>query len=389
MLLMDTQAQQRSYETQKVTLIGALLDAVLGVAKVTVGLMANSHALVADGIHSFSDLITDAMVLVITRFSHHAPDESHPYGHGRFETFGTVVLGALLIAVAGAMAYDSVYRLIYLEVFSVPAWPALVVAVISIVSKEWIYRYTKAIGEKINSKLLIANAWHSRSDAFSSAVVLVGVAGAMLGVAWLDSLAALVVAIMIANIGWGLAWESIQELVDTALSADEVAEIRAVVMSVKGVVGVHDLRSRKMGADALLDIHIQVGSKVSVSEGHNIGVWVTDSLLRKFKDISDVIFHIDPEEDDSGDLRIDGKVVMLPLRGDVISALNETWLDINHIENIQHINLHYLSDSVQVEVYMSEAIFKNNTFNKHFFNQQLVNGAEHLHWLKGIRVWFD
>ena len=386
---MDVSAKERAYQAQKVTIIGAVLDTVLGFAKVIVGVLANSHALIADGIHSFSDLITDALVLVIARFSHHEPDEDHPYGHGRFETLGTVVLGALLIAVAGAMAYDSVYRLLYGQETVIPTWPALIVAALSIVSKEWIYRYTKAIGEKINSKLLIANAWHSRSDAISSVVVLVGVAGAMLGIAWLDIVAALIVALMIAKVGWGLAWESIQELVDTALSAEEVAEMKQVIMEVEGVVGVHELRSRKMGADALLDIHIQVGSKVSVSEGHNIGVWVTDNLLKKIKGISDVIFHIDPEEDDNEDTRIDGKVVLLPLRGDVLAALNETWVDIAHTDKIKTINLHYLSDGVQAEVFLPGELLRDMAFDKVVFKQQLIEGVNHLPWLQTIDVWFD
>lgn len=385
---MEVSPQERSYQAQKVTVIGAVLDAVLGLAKVVVGVVANSHALIADGIHSFSDLITDGLVLVVARFSHHAPDEDHPYGHGRFETMGTVVLGALLIAVAGAMAYDSVYRWLYSEQISIPAWPALVVAGFSIISKEWIYRYTKAVGERLNSKLLIANAWHSRSDAISSVVVLVGVAGAMMGVPWLDSAAAFVVALMIANIGWGLAWESVQELVDTALSAEQVAEMKKVIMDVEGVVGVHELRSRKMGADALLDIHIQVGSKLSVSEGHNIGVWVTENLLKNIAGISDVIFHIDPEDDDNDDTRVDGKVVLLPLRGEVIAALNETWADIEHTDKITKINLHYLSDSVEAEVFMPAEMLSDEQFDQLAFNKSLIEGSAHLPWLKSICVWF-
>ncbi|WP_339670540.1 cation diffusion facilitator family transporter [Dasania marina] len=385
---MDAPAQQRQHEIQKVTLIGAVLDALLGFAKVIVGVLANSHALIADGIHSFSDLLTDAMVIVVSKFSHHGPDEDHPYGHGRFETFATVVLGSLLIAVAGAMAYDSVYRLIYSEQIHVPAWPALVVAGISIVSKEWIYHYTKAVGEKYNSKMVIANAWHSRSDAISSIVVLVGVGGAMLGISWLDNVAALVVAIMIAKIGWDLAWESVQELVDTALSTEEVDGMKDIIMQIEGVVGVHELRSRKMGADALLDIHIQVGSKVSVSEGHNIGVWVTDSLLKNVKSITDVTVHIDPEDDDNDDARIEGKVVLLPLRGDVMAALNETWEGITYTESIKKINLHYLRDSVQAEVFMPADVLNGEAFDRVQFQTELQKGTSHLPWLSHISVWF-
>ncbi len=170
----------------RVTLVGSVIDALLGAMKIIVGYVAHSHALVVDGVHSLSDLLTDLGVVLVSRYSGEDPDESHPYGHGRFETFGTVVLGSFLVFVALALFYDNAQRLWNKDELLVPTWPALCVAFISIVSKEWVFRYTKKIGEEINSKLIIANAWHSRTDMFSSIVVLVGVAGAMMGWLWLD-----------------------------------------------------------------------------------------------------------------------------------------------------------------------------------------------------------
>ena len=159
----------------KVTIIGALIDTLLGLLKIGVGLVSHSSALIADGIHSLSDLFTDLIVIVILRISHKGPDENHPWGHGYFETVGTALLGSILIAVAGAMAYDSTLNLLSNETLPIPEWPALAAALLSIILKEWIYQYTVRIGRKIGSDLLIANAWHSRTDAISSVVVFIGV----------------------------------------------------------------------------------------------------------------------------------------------------------------------------------------------------------------------
>ncbi|WP_277253802.1 cation diffusion facilitator family transporter [Neptunomonas phycophila] len=175
-------SEQRKSEAQKVTIIGAILDTCLGFAKIIIGLLSNSSALVADGIHSFSDLLTDFVVVFVFHISSEEPDENHPWGHGRFETIGTVILGGVLIAIAGAMAFDSILNLINSQTLASPTWPALVVAGLSILSKEWIFRYTLATGKRLKSDLLIANAWHSRTDSFSSIVVLIGIIGYMAGI---------------------------------------------------------------------------------------------------------------------------------------------------------------------------------------------------------------
>ncbi|TNE76114.1 MAG: cation transporter, partial [Gammaproteobacteria bacterium] len=177
-------------EASRVTIIGMILDAVLGVIKVIAGALFHSQALIVDGIHSFSDVASDLVVLGVMRVSRQEPDDNHPYGHQRIETFGTLLLGSILIAVGAALAWENTLRLVAGEATIVPGWPVLVAAAISVLSKEWIYRYTRHVGERIRSDLIIANAWHSRTDAFSSVVVLVSTAGAMLGYIWLDVLAA-------------------------------------------------------------------------------------------------------------------------------------------------------------------------------------------------------
>ncbi len=161
---------QRARAAIRCTWIGAVLDTVLGVAKIIVGWLFHSHALIADGIHSLSDVVTDFMVVIVVRLANVEPDKEHPYGHERFETLGTVLLGFLLVGVAGAMAYNSIQQLYSGEDILIPGWPTLIIAALSIVSKEAIFRYTQAIGKRLKSDLLIANAWHSRTDAYSSVI---------------------------------------------------------------------------------------------------------------------------------------------------------------------------------------------------------------------------
>jgi len=173
----------------RVTVIGIMLDAVLGLFKVVVGILFHSHALVVDGIHSFTDVASDLMVLGVMRISRRAPDEDHPYGHQRIETFGTLLMGSLLIAVGAALAWENVQRLFADDLTFSPGWPVLVVALLSVVGKEWIFCYTRKVGQEIRSDLIIANAWHSRTDAFSSAIVVLSTVGAMLSYLWLDTLA--------------------------------------------------------------------------------------------------------------------------------------------------------------------------------------------------------
>ena len=317
---MQEQLDSRRKAAEKVTLTGAVLDGVLGGLKILVGVLANSAALIADGVHSLSDLLTDAMVVVILRLSHQAPDENHPWGHARFETVGTVALGIILVAVAGAMAYDSLQLLFNDQPTTLPGWPALLVAALSILGKEWIFRYTLRVGKELESDLIIANAWHSRTDALSSIVVLVAVAGAMAGIWWLDALAAVLVALLVGKIGWDLVARSITELVDTALPEEKLERLRAQILNVDGVINVHSFKSRRMGRKSLLEMHLQVAPHLSAAEGHFIGDNVVCQLQRRFDDISHVIFHIDTYDDE--DTQDAGICPAMPTRKEVSRHLD-------------------------------------------------------------------
>jgi cation diffusion facilitator family transporter len=338
----------RYRDIRKVTVVGGVVDLLLGAAKVLVGITAGSQALIADGIHSFSDLATDFLVLFAAKHAHREADVEHPYGHGRIETVATVVLGVSLVLVAIGISYEAVRRLLAPELLLHPGPLALVVALVSVASKEIIYQYTARAARRLRSKMLLANAWHSRSDAISSVVVVIGVAGTMAGYSYLDAVAAVMVALMIAKIGWDLLWKSLQELIDTALEPEKVAELRTIIMSVNGVRACHMLRTRHSGSDVLADVHILVDPALSVSEGHQIGETVRRRLIDKLDDVSDVTVHIDPEDDE-----LASPCDHLPLRNEILRLLGEQWQYIDFGTDIEKVVLHYLDGKVHVDVFLA------------------------------------
>lgn len=349
-----TPEQVRYRETRKVTVVGGVLDLVLGVAKIVVGLYNHSQALVADGVHSLSDLATDFMVVFAAKHASAEADANHPYGHARFETVATVALGVALIAVGAGLGYDAASRLFEPERLLDPGWLSLAVAAVSIVSKEAIYHYTMRAAKRLRSNLLRANAWHSRSDAISSVIVVVGVAGSMAGLNYLDAVAAVGVAFMIAKIGWDLAWNSIRELVDTALDAERVEAIRDTIRSVTGVRDLHLLRTRRMGADALVDVHIQVDPRLSVSEGHQVSEAVRHRVIDEIDEVADVMVHIDPENDETSQPCGD-----LPLRKELMAKLHAAWVDVDAAAQVDKITVHYLGGKVHLDLFLPLAGFND------------------------------
>ena len=375
--------EQQAQAARKVTLVGLVVNAINTLIKVVVGFWANSYALIADGIHSASDMLSDVLVLVASHYGRQQPDKDHPYGHDRYETLATLILGALLIAVAGALVWDSLMRLLTPRELVTPGAVALVVALASIASKEWIYRYTLRIARQINSRLLEGNAWHHRTDSLSSIVVFVAIGGALLGITWLDQLAAVVVALMVARIGFALIWDSLKELVDTALPQDEVANIRASALTIPGVRDVHDLRSRRMANRTLLDIHLQVDPHISVSEGHEVGAWVARLLQNQYDHISDVIFHIDPECDEQVDVTEDSR--RLPLRPDAVAQLTQRWQGVPLFEQPHHTVLHYLDLAVDVDLFYATTDVSVDHIAQ--LQDTLMTRAADLPWLRQVKVW--
>ncbi len=330
---------------RRVTVIGAVVNLLLAIGKIVAGVLGHSQALIADGVHSLSDLFSDAMVVIASRHANRGADADHPYGHGRIETAVTVALGGVLMLVAVGIAWDAGHRLFNPDELLQPGMLALVAAALSVLAKEVLYHYTLHVGRKVRSNLVRANAWHHRTDAISSLVVIVGVAGAMAGLTYLDAVAAIVVAAMIARVGWKLGWEAVRELVDTALEPEQVEAIRAAIIAVPGVVALHELRTRRMGAEALVDVHVMVAPTLSVSEGHYISEAVRLRVIREIDEIADVMVHIDPEDD-----MVKTPSAGLPPRQELLDRLFAQWQGILAPEQVEHVTLHYLDGRIAVEL---------------------------------------
>lgn len=345
---MELTAKHRHHAINQVTLWGVFVNLVLSVAKLAGGFFGQSQALIADGLHSLSDLASDAMVFVAARHASEDADEEHPYGHARFETIATVALAVLLAIVGLGIAYDAIVSLVTDEVIEKPDPFTLWIAAFSILSNEGLYHYTKHVGTRIRSKLLLANAWHHRSDAISSIVVLVGIAGTQLNMPKLDAYAAIIVALMIARIGFKLGYDSVQELVDASLEPELVQKIRTNILSHEDVLELHMLRTRRLGHYAHVDVHILVNPKLSVSEGHHISETVEKSLKDYFDEINDVTVHIDPEDDEQV-----ARSMHLPLRSELIDKLRNEWSSIPELDAIDDITLHYLRGQISIEASMA------------------------------------
>ena len=341
-------------EIRRLTLIGGVLDLFLGFVKVLVGYIGNSQALIADGIHSLSDLITDILVLVATKQSAQAADEGHPYGHDRIQTLVSLALAGSLGIIAIVIAWDAVIRIVSPESLLQPGFWPLAVAAISVVSKEGYFQYVVRHPSTATSRMLYANAWHSRSDALSSLAVIVGVGGVLAGFAWADAFAAIVVAGLLLVVAYRIGREGAEELIDSAASPVLNANMRKTILSIEGVRDSHELRTRRMADKVLADVHIRVDPLISVSEGHRIGDEVMDTLKTRFPEVGDVVVHIDPEDDIVGDV-----YSKLPMRSVIEAEINTSLhnlrnnFDTRFSLQPRNIVVHYLDDGCQIEIWMS------------------------------------
>jgi cation diffusion facilitator family transporter len=322
------------------------------VIQIIVGWLAHSQSLIAHGLHSFSDLLSDFLVLYASRQSAHPADQAHPYGHARVETAATLVLGGSLALIGGGILWESGNRLQHTEALQIVQWSAFWVAVATVFAKEGLYRYLITVAERLRSQLMIANALHTRADAASALVVVVGIGGALMGWAFLDLLAAALMGFMILRMGVILAWGALKELIDTGLDEAQVAAIRQTLRSTPGVRGLHELRTRRMAHQALVDAHVQVDARISVSEGHCIAETARARVLREHPEVLDVLVHIDPEDDLDPDLA----PARLPARAALMVELQPLLADLPSPEKIV---LHYLTSGIEVEVFLDHHFFEN------------------------------
>jgi len=325
--------------------VSIFINLVLTFLQVVGGFFSHSQALIADGLHSLSDLLSDVLVLYANWHGNRHADANHPYGHARVETAATLILGAFLAVLGIALLVAAAMRLQNPEAMVVVNPLALGIAVFALLAKEGLFRYMLAVAKRVRSQMLVANAWHARSDAFSSLVVIVGVGGNLLGFTFLDLVAAAVVGVMIAHMGGRLAIEALAELIDTGLNPEEVGAIRETLLNTHGVRDLHELRTRKMADNALVDAHIIVDPKISVSEGHFIAESARNAVLKKHH-VLDVMVHIDPEDDlqTKPNAHLPGRPVLL---AHLAELLGDSSLQENRVV------FHYLDGKVEAELYLT------------------------------------
>jgi cation diffusion facilitator family transporter len=338
----DTLSPEKHEVARKTTLVSVVVNSVLVVLQIAIGVIAHSQALVADGIHSLADLVSDFVVLLANRHSGAKPDADHNYGHSRYETVASLFLGALLIVVGIGMLWRAGTRITHLGTIPPIHLSALGVALLVLVSKEGLFRYMLREAQRVRSQMLIANAWHARSDAASSLVVAIGIVGSLAGWHLLDPIAAAIVGFMVARMGWVFGWDALQDLSDRALDEAATADLRALLLATPGVRDVHEMRTRKTGDLALVDAHILVDPFISVSEGHYIAESARARVLTDAR-VLDALIHVDPEDD----MHV-RSVSNLPPRAALADTLSKAFAE--HGEHVEAVTLHYLSTGLAVQV---------------------------------------
>lgn len=330
-----THEEQR--QALRSTWLSVWVNLSLALAQVVIGFFARSQALIADGFHSLSDLLADAVVLWAADQSHRAADDTHQYGHARFETAAALAIGLLLMATGIGLLWTAGLKLHSGSAMEAVHPVALAVALLTLVAKEGLFQYMRRIGERLKSSMLIANAWHARADAASSLVVAVGIGANLLGYHSMDAVAAVIVGLMIVKSGWGFSVEAFHSLTDHALDPEQIARIRHTIQAVDGVRGVHGLRTRRMGDWAIIDLHIEVDSHLTVSEGHYIAETIAARVKQNHR-VAECTVHIDP-----GTVRHLARVLALPSRAQVQARVEQT------LGQPAALRLHYLDTGLEVE----------------------------------------
>jgi cation diffusion facilitator family transporter len=288
----EVESVDKQVAAKKSTLVSVVVNIGLTLSQVFAGIVSGSQGLIADGIHSLTDLIADFVVLFA---NHHSAkeDDDHHYGHQRYETAASLFLGVSLLAVGMGMLWSAGNKIIHPMASGQIQILALYVALGSLVAKEVLFRYMLSVAERVRSSMLVANAWHARSDAASSLVVSIGIVGALLGYPILDAVGALVVGLMVAKTGWEFSWEALHDLMDRSVSEEEHVRIEEIISETEGVKGFHALRTRKMGDMILVDVHIDVDHAATVKEGHDIALAARNRIMKELP-VLNVMTHIDP-----------------------------------------------------------------------------------------------
>jgi cation diffusion facilitator family transporter len=285
----------REKTIRSITLWGAMLNVALMILKISTGLFIKSTAVIADGVHSLSDLATDLVVLVGARFSSRPPDETHPYGHGKFETLASILIATILLAVGFGFVWSAGLA-IYRKEINYPGFLMLVIAAVSVVSKEIIFFLTRKVARKTHSPALYANAWHHRSDSFSSLAVLLGGIASLIGWGYADHVAAVVVGIMIITVGGKIFHDNLIELTEHAADSESVQIIKKILSDESEISGWHALRTRDIGGELYIDVHVIVDPTLTVLESHKISDKIEANIQMELAKPVNILIHIDPDK---------------------------------------------------------------------------------------------
>ncbi len=332
-----------------VTWLGLFANLLLAIAKGFIGTIANSSALIADAGHSFSDLLSDIVTLWAVRMAGIPKDENHPYGHGKFETVGSFVVALMLVFTGIGVAWHVLNKMVSPEV---PGAPALWMALIAIVVKEALFHLTRMVSRRSGSRILLANAWHHRSDAISSVAALVGIAGAHWGIPMMDPIAGVLVAGLIVKAGIDIGYESLRELTDEIPEEEVISELNKILTDLDGVDNYHEMRARRMGPNLLVDMHIEVDSMMSISAAHQVAERVRLRILENIPAVNEVLVHVDAEddfEDEEGEEPSKEIILMRP-QSEIENELKNILNQIPEILGITHIYCHYLNQQLSVQV---------------------------------------
>ncbi len=363
----------------KVTLVGAAANLLLSIIKLLGGIFGNSTAMIADAAHSLSDLLTDAVVLFTHKIGRMPKDEGHPYGHGRAESIGAVVVGAIIIFAGIGLGYET-FQIVASGQFRIPGWIAALSAVLSIVINEGIFRYTLKVGEKIHSPSIIANAWHHRSDAISSIAALIGIVAGFSGYPIMDPVAGAIVGLMIIRVGYVIVAEGISDLMDSALSEDKTEDTRRAIDEIQEVSEFHDLRTRRMGGKVFMDVHILVDPDLTVTEGHKIAESVRHKLIQTMDNIEDVLVHVDAEDD------TEEKPIYKANREELHSIIDPILLSIDEALVKTRLQVHYAKGQTIVDLFVKRKDGKPLSEN---LLQELSSRLEGLAKVDRVRIYID
>lgn len=289
----EEDSPQRAAATRRCTWISVAANIGLTMTQVIAGIWSGSQGLIADGIHSLSDLVADFVVLLAAHHSQKDADDDHHYGHQRYENAASLALGGLLVVVGVGMIWAAVHKLQTPANIPTVHVLALWVALGALAAKELLFRYMLAVANKVRSSMLVANAWHARSDAASSLVVAIGIGGNLLGFPLLDPVAALIVGFMVARMGWSIAWSAFNDLTDRAATDEQVAGIAAEVLATPGVLGMHALKTRKTGDMILADVHLEIDGRLTVAQGHDIAHQARVNVMARHP-VLYLMTHVDP-----------------------------------------------------------------------------------------------